>query len=71
MKCNKVKKLGVTTNKQVIDAVAQCDSIELNADKTSLRVIKLENLPEFKPKKKTKSEDKPAENVNPYTNLEV
>jgi hypothetical protein len=36
-----------------------------------LRVIKLENLPEFNPKKKVKSEEKPAENANPYENLEV
>jgi hypothetical protein len=28
-------------------------------------------LPEFKPKKKVKSEEKPKENSNPYDNLEV
>jgi hypothetical protein len=28
-------------------------------------------LPEFKPKKKLKSEEKPKENGNPYDNLEV
>ena len=63
--------MGVTSSKQIVEAVYNCDSVELNADKTALRVVKLENLPEFNPKKKVKSEEKPVENVNPYENLEV
>lgn len=67
-----MKKLGVTTLQQIIEAVSNCDSLELNKDKTRLRAKKLENLPEFKPKKKSKAnEDGKEENVNPYENLEV
>jgi hypothetical protein len=71
LNCNKVKKLGVTTAKQIIEAVENTENLELNADKTALRVKCLETLPEFKPKKKVKSEEKPKENANPYENLEV
>lgn len=35
-----------------------------------MRIVSLE-LPEFKPKKKVKSEEKPKESVNPYDGLEV
>ena len=63
--------MGVTNAKQIIEAVYNSESIELNSDKTALRVIKLENLLEFNPKKKVKSEEKPAENVNPDENFEV
>lgn len=45
--------------KQIIEAVENSDSLELNTDKTSLRIKTLENLPEFKPKKKLKGEEKP------------
>ena len=56
LNCNKVKKLGVTNAKQIIEAVENTENLELNADKTALRVKCLETLPEFKPKKKVKSE---------------
>ena len=71
LNCNKVKKLGVTTAKQIIEAVENTENLELSADRTALRVKCLETLPEFKPKKKVKSEEKPKENANPYENLEV
>jgi hypothetical protein len=34
-----------------------------------LRLKGLEDLPEFKPKKKVKTEEKPKENANPYDHL--
>jgi hypothetical protein len=71
LNCNKVKKLGVTNVKQIVDAVENTENLELNEEKTALRVKCLETLPEFKPKKKLKSEEKPRESTNPYENLEV
>lgn len=66
-----MKKLGITTAKQIVEAVEECESLELNANKTALRSKQLENLPEFKAKKKTNNDEKAVENVNPYDNLEV
>lgn len=71
LNCNKVKKLGVTSIKQIIEAVENTENLELNAEKNALRLKTLGTLPEFKPKKKLKSEEKPKENGNPYDNLEV
>jgi hypothetical protein len=62
--------MGVTSVDQIVQAVQHSDSVELSEDKASLRVKKLENLPEFKPKKKVDSEKEPQQ-VNPYENLEV
>ncbi len=45
--------------------------MELNKEKTRLRTTKVENLPEFKPKKKSKADDGKEPTVNPYENLEV
>jgi len=47
--------MNITTVKQIVEGVAGAESIELSKDKTSLRVKNLEDLPEFKPKKKVKS----------------
>lgn len=63
--------MGITNIKQIADAVEGSDSIELSNDKTSLRIKNLGELPEFKPKKKVKTDEKPKESVNPYENLEV
>lgn len=71
LKCNKVKKLGVTDVKQIVEAVENSEQFQLNEDKTSLRAKKLENLPEFKPKKKVKDNENGGENANPYDNLDV
>lgn len=69
MNCNKIKKLGVSKVQQIVDAVAGDDSLELNADKTMIKRVALDDLPEFKPKKKLKSEeDNHAE--NPYEKIE-
>lgn len=51
--------MNITTVKQIVDGVAGAESIELSNDKTSLRVTTLEDLPEFKPKKKVKTEEQP------------
>ena len=68
LNCNKIKKLGVNKVQQIVDAVAGDDSLELNADKTMVRRVALDDLPEFKPKKKVKSEeDNQAE--NPYNKI--
>lgn len=58
--------MGVTSAKQIVEAVGNSESLELNANKTALRAKKLENLPEFKAKKKVKGEEEKGENVNPY-----
>ena len=58
LNCNKVKKLNITKVEQIIEAVNNSDTIELNADQTMLRLKNFENLPEFQPKKKVKTEGK-------------
>jgi regulator of replication initiation timing len=70
LKCNKVKKLGVTKKEQILDAVIEAENFELNTEKTKLRRRDLKQLPEFEPKKKVKSipsEEKKEE--NPYDNF--
>lgn len=57
LNCNKIKKLGVNKVQQIVDAVQGEDELELNADKTMIRRKSLDDLPEFKPKKKVKTED--------------
>ena len=69
LKCNKVKKMGVTTPKDIIEAVANCKELQLNEEKNALRSTSLNELPEFQPKKKVKAEE-PARK-NPYDKLEV
>jgi hypothetical protein len=63
--------LNVTKNDQIVQALADVEEIEFNADKTMIRRKNLDDLPEFQPKKKVKSEDKPKESDNPYDKLEV
>ena len=40
-----------------MDAVVNDDDLELNADKTMIRRKALDDLPEFKPKKKVKTDE--------------
>ena len=40
-----------------MDAVVNDDDLELNADKTMIRRKSLDDLPEFKPKKKVKTDE--------------
>ncbi len=54
-----------------MSALAEADEIEFNAEKTMIRRKNLDDLPEFQPKKKVKSEEKPKESDNPYDKLEV
>lgn len=69
LNCNKIKKLGVNKAQQIVDAVVGDDELELSADKTMVRRKALDDLPEFKPKKKLKEDDsKPSE--NPYDKIE-
>ena len=56
LNCNKIKKLGVSKTQQLVDAIATDDQLELNADKTMVRRKNLDDLPEFKPKKKVKTD---------------
>ena len=53
-----------------MNAVKLSEDVELSPDQKSLRVKKLENLPEFQPKKKGQN-NKDPEHTNPYDNLEV
>lgn len=57
LNCNKIKKLGINRVQQIVEAVANDEELELNADKTMIRRKSLDDLPEFQPKKKVKSEE--------------
>ena len=69
LNCNKIKKLGVNKAQQLLDAIATDDQLELNPDKTMVRSKALDDLPEFKPKKKLKSDDNHEQADNPYTKI--
>ena len=70
LNCNKIKKLGVNKVQQLIDAIATDDQLELNADKNMVKRKALDDLPEFKPKKKVKTDDHNEQADNPYTKIE-
>lgn len=70
MNCNKIKKLGINKVQQIVDAVEGDDTLELNADKTMIKRKSLDDLPEFKPKKKVKTDDDNKQADNPYEKIE-
>lgn len=70
LNCNKIKKLGVNKVQTLADAVANHEELELNTDKTMIRRKNLDDLPEFKPKKKVKTEDESKPSDNPYDKIE-
>lgn len=57
LNCNKIKKLNCNKAEQIIEAAADNDNLEVSADKTMIRRKNLDDLPEFQPKKKIKSDD--------------
>lgn len=73
LNCNKVKKMGITKVQQIVQAVKGAANIELNKDSTMLRRKDLVELPEFKAKKKVKTDGQAdeAKNPNPYDNMET
>lgn len=70
LNCNKIKKLGVTKTQQIVDAVSTDDQLQLNSDKTMIRRKALDDLPDFKPKKKVKTEEENKQSDNPYDKIE-
>lgn len=64
--------MGYTKVEQIVDALKGADGIEFNKDRTMLRRKDMTELPEFKAKKKVKSDghdNGEAKAVNPYDKM--
>ena len=57
LNCNKIKKLNCHKAEQIVEAAADNESLEVNADKSMIRRMNQDDLPEFQPKKKVKGEE--------------
>lgn len=71
MDCNKIKKLGYTTPAKFIEAIKGSTDFEINHENTQIRKKGMANLPEFKGKKKVKTDKDGHQQTNPYAKMET
>lgn len=69
--CNKIKKLGYTTPAKFIEAIKDSTDLEINPENTQIRKKEMTNLPEFKGKKKVKTDQDGLQKANPYVKMET
>ena len=65
--------MGITKVEQIVQAVKDVPTLQLNKDSTMLKRNDLVDLPEFKAKKKVKTDGQgeEAKTTNPYDNMET
>lgn len=63
--------MGITQPTQIVEAVKNAENLELNKENTMLRRKNINELPEFKAKKKSKNGGDENKQPNPFDNIET